>query len=145
MHFLLGTTKFHCFNVHFDSLSFIYTNLCTFSYYVWPDDGLIEIRKGRNVLSLQFPSSWRWARNARTCTALLSINIFVSCILLVTRTISMLSFNWLLLHNKLLCFDLHYLYNLWYLWWYCRFQMRRKISPCVPHEGIRGSRCVGSC
>jgi len=26
------TCKFHCFTVHFDSLSFIYTNSCTFSY-----------------------------------------------------------------------------------------------------------------
>ena len=24
--------KFHCFTVHFDSLSFIHTNSCTFSY-----------------------------------------------------------------------------------------------------------------
>jgi hypothetical protein len=28
----LETEKFHCFTVHFDSLSFIHTNLCTFSY-----------------------------------------------------------------------------------------------------------------
>jgi hypothetical protein len=26
------TVKFHCFAVHFDSLSFIHTNSCTFSY-----------------------------------------------------------------------------------------------------------------
>jgi len=26
------TRKFHCFTVHFDSLSFIHTNSCTFSY-----------------------------------------------------------------------------------------------------------------
>jgi len=25
-------TEFHCFTVHFDSLSFIHTNSCTFSY-----------------------------------------------------------------------------------------------------------------
>ena len=29
---LLGTIKFHCFTVHFESLSFIHNKLCTFSY-----------------------------------------------------------------------------------------------------------------
>ena len=29
---LQNTSEFHCFTVHFDSLSFIHTNSCTFSY-----------------------------------------------------------------------------------------------------------------
>ena len=29
---ILNITTFHCFTVHFDSLSFIHTNSCTFSY-----------------------------------------------------------------------------------------------------------------